>query len=121
MNASASRIETMNPADSEEASEFLQALSGPRLAELAKMRLSNSAHKAKAILEDIGREESFAVVFVRLDERTESGLVQCLCQLSTKPVFVARGAGRDKGLFTFLISLQNIFALHSNDRTSVSL
>jgi hypothetical protein len=111
----------MSLADSEKVSEFLQTLSGLKLAELAKMRLSNSAHKAKAILEDIGREESFAVVFVRLDERTESGLVQCLCQLSTKPVFVARGAGRDKGLFTFLISLQNIFALHSNDRTSVSL
>ena len=47
------------------------------------------------ILADLGQEQQFEVTYVDVDEKTDSGEVQCLVQLSTLPVAVCYGVGED--------------------------
>ena len=44
---------------------------------------------------DLGQEQQFEVTYVDVDEKTDSGEVQCLVQLSTLPVAVCYGVGED--------------------------
>ena len=47
------------------------------------------------MLADLGQEQQFEVTYVDVDEKTDSGEVQCLVQLSTLPVAVCYGVGND--------------------------
>ena len=47
------------------------------------------------MLADLGEEQQFEVTYVDVDEKTDSGEVQCLVQLSTLPVAVCYGVGED--------------------------
>ena len=47
------------------------------------------------MLVDLGQEQQFEVTYVDVDEKTDSGEVQCLVQLSTLPVAVCYGVGND--------------------------
>lgn len=46
-------------------------------------------------LQEIAGEQQFEVTYVDIDEKTYSGLSQCLVQLSTLPVAVCQGCGHD--------------------------
>lgn len=44
-------------------------------------------------LQEIASEHQFEVTYVDIEEKTYSGRVQCLVQLSTLPVAVCQGSG----------------------------
>ena len=99
MRSASARLRTLTSGDSEKISEFFQNLdvAGSKLEELSRIRLSRMIGQTKKLLEEIAVEQEFTVVFVRLNEKTESGLVQSQVQISTMPVFVGLGAGRNRG------------------------
>ena len=47
------------------------------------------------MLEDLSKEQKFDVTFVDIDDKTEDGETQCLVQISTLPVAVCYGVGKD--------------------------
>jgi RISC-loading complex subunit TARBP2 len=49
------------------------------------------------LLAELGHEQKFEVTYVDIEERLESGDLQCLVQLSTWPVAVCYGLGQDQG------------------------
>lgn len=48
------------------------------------------------LLYNLGNEQMFEVTFVDIEEKSSSGDHQCLVQLSTLPVAVCYGIGRDQ-------------------------
>lgn len=48
------------------------------------------------LLYDLGNEQMFEVTYVDIEEKSSSGDHQCLVQLSTLPVAVCYGIGRDQ-------------------------
>ena len=48
------------------------------------------------ILAELGNEQHFDVTYVDIEERTAKNEVQCLVQISTMPVAVCHGTGRDQ-------------------------
>ena len=47
------------------------------------------------MLEDLSKEQSFEVTYVDIEDKTEDGEIQCLVQISTLPVAVCYGVGKD--------------------------
>lgn len=56
--------------------------------------LSDRSTNFKALLDEIANEQRFEVTYVDIDEKTHSGMYQCLLQLSTLPVAVCHGTGK---------------------------
>ena len=46
------------------------------------------------LLAELGQEQSFEITYVDIEERSASGELQCLVQLSTMPVAVCYGTGQ---------------------------
>lgn len=57
--------------------------------------LSNSNINYIQFLQEIAGEQQFEVTYVDIDEKTYSGQSQCLVQLSTLPVAVCQGCGKN--------------------------
>lgn len=55
--------------------------------------LNNKDFNFVQFLQEIATEQSFEVTYVDIEERSMTGLCQCLVQLSTLPVAVCQGAG----------------------------
>lgn len=47
------------------------------------------------LLEDVAAEHNFEITYVDIEEKTHSGIRQCLVQISTLPVAVCQGSGED--------------------------
>lgn len=56
--------------------------------------LNDSSMNFVQFLQEIATEQQFEVTFVDIEEKTYSGLYQCLVQLSTLPVAVCQGSGK---------------------------
>ncbi|XP_058126425.1 RISC-loading complex subunit tarbp2-like [Anopheles coustani] len=59
-----------------------------------QINLNDRSINFKALLDDIANEQRFEVTYVDIDEKTHSGMYQCLLQLSTLPVAVCHGTGK---------------------------
>ena len=69
-----------------------------QLRQLHRTPLRKSARGADYVrmLRELGREHKFEVTFVDMEEDAEEGEAQCLVQLSTLPVAVCMGEGKDR-------------------------
>lgn len=64
-----------------------------KLSDLQCVLLNDPKTQSVKFLEDISNEQYFEVSYVEMEEKTYSGLCQCLVQLSTMPVAVCHGTG----------------------------
>ncbi|XP_058177370.1 RISC-loading complex subunit tarbp2-like [Anopheles ziemanni] len=90
-------IPSLTTAHSQKVSHFHKALksrSGEALTKLKQINLNDRSINFKALLDDIANEQRFEVTYVDIDEKTHSGMYQCLLQLSTLPVAVCHGTGK---------------------------
>lgn len=55
--------------------------------------LNNKDFNFVQFLQEIATEQAFEVTYVDIEERSMTGMCQCLVQLSTLPVAVCQGAG----------------------------
>jgi len=95
------KIETLTNEASEKVAGFyktLQNSSGSCLSKLHKNSLKMGKGKGVnyiGMLEDLSKEQSFEVTYVDIEDKTEDGEIQCLVQISTLPVAVCYGVGKD--------------------------
>lgn len=90
-------IPSLTTAHSQKVSHFHKALKsrcGEALTKLKQTSLSDRSTNFKALLDEIANEQRFEVTYVDIDEKTHSGMYQCLLQLSTLPVAVCHGTGK---------------------------
>uniref|UniRef100_A0A182IZ74 DRBM domain-containing protein n=1 Tax=Anopheles atroparvus TaxID=41427 RepID=A0A182IZ74_ANOAO len=90
-------IPSLTTAHSQKVSQFHKALksrSGETLTELQQTSLSDRNINFAVLLGEIAQEQRFEVTYVDIDEKTHSGMYQCLVQLSTLPVAVCHGTGK---------------------------
>ncbi|XP_012550852.2 loquacious isoform X3 [Bombyx mori] len=91
-----SKISTLTTSHSHKVSQFHKHLKqsvGPNLAKLQVTPLNNKDFNFVQFLQEIASEQSFEVTYVDIEEKSMTGLCQCLVQLSTLPVAVCHGAG----------------------------
>jgi len=93
------KIDTLTNEASEKVAGFyknLQNAGGSHLAKLHKSSLkSNKGVNYINLLEDLSKEQKFDVTYVDIEDKTEDGETQCLVQISTLPVAVCYGVGKD--------------------------
>jgi RISC-loading complex subunit TARBP2 len=93
------KIETLTNEASEKVAGFyktLQNSSGSCLSKLHKATLKmGKGVNYIGMLEDLSKEQSFEVTYVDIEDKTEDGETQCLVQISTLPVAVCYGVGKD--------------------------
>lgn len=92
------KVNTLNPEDSEKVAGFyknLQNANGKNLAKLHSTSLKSKNLDCEVLLSEISKEQKFEVTYVKVDEKTEEGDVQCLVQISTMPVAVCYAIGKD--------------------------
>ena len=93
------KLETVSLKDSEKITKFYKSLQDKqcyKLYMLHKNPLNVKNTDYKTILSQLGQELQFDVTHVDLDEKSEDGQVQTLVQISSFPVAVCFGKGRDK-------------------------
>ncbi|KAG6440660.1 interferon-inducible double-stranded RNA-dependent protein kinase activator A homolog isoform X2 [Manduca sexta] len=91
-----SKISTLTTSHSHKVSQFHKHLKqsvGPNLAKLQVTPLNNKDFNFVQFLQEIASEQSFEVTYVDIEEKSMTGLCQCLVQLSTLPVAVCHGSG----------------------------
>lgn len=96
--ANIKKIDILTPKHSKELQDFYQKLQGSRktkLVSLATTQLRDPKLDCVRFLAGLSDEQNFDVTYVDIEERTASGEVQCLVQLSTMPVAVCHGTGQD--------------------------
>jgi len=92
------KIDTLTPKHSKAIQQFYKGLKGTkgsRLHALHSTSIKGNSSDFVKMLADLGQEQQFEVTYVDVDEKTDSGEVQCLVQLSTLPVAVCYGVGND--------------------------
>lgn len=88
------KVMSLSNKDSRKVSQFHQNLKqspGVKLQELHTISLKNV--NFIEMLKDIASEANFVLTYVDVEEKTITGLYQCLVQLSTMPVAVCYGSG----------------------------
>lgn len=90
-------IPTLTNQHSFKVSQFhktLKATFGKALMKLQATCLYDESINFVQFLQEIALEHQFEVTYVDIEEKSASGLYQCLVQLSTLPVAVCQGAGK---------------------------
>lgn len=67
----------------------------PKLCKLLDVFLKDKTLDAINLLEEICEEQNFNIVYLLVEEKTEKGLFQCLIKVSSLPVAVCHGFGKD--------------------------
>ncbi|XP_030761626.1 RISC-loading complex subunit tarbp2-like isoform X1 [Sitophilus oryzae] len=91
-----SKITILSNQQSQKVSNFhkkLKQAAGPKLNELQTVNLKKKDFDYVKFLQEIGKEQSFEVTYVDVEEKSFIGKSQCLVQLSTLPVAVCYGCG----------------------------
>ncbi|CAH1099337.1 unnamed protein product [Psylliodes chrysocephalus] len=92
------KITKLGNQQSHKVSQFHKALknsSGKKLADLQTVAMSAKEFNFVQFLQDIATEQNFEVTYVDIEEKSLSGRHQCLVQLSTLPVAVCYGIGKN--------------------------
>jgi len=93
------KIDTLTNEASEKVAGFyknLQNSTGSHLNKLHKASLKmGKGVNYIGMLEDLSKEQSFEVTYVDIEDKTEDNETQCLVQISTLPVAVCYGVGKD--------------------------
>lgn len=90
------RVPTLTPHASQQISQFYQGLkakTGNHLSKLQAKTLSGGNLNFCQMLQDIAEEQRFEVTYVDLPDLSNTGMMQCLVQLSSLPVAVCHGVG----------------------------
>ena len=69
---------------------------GSKLKLIHDLEVDELQDKSVELLDDVGKEQSFAVTFVELEEKSKKDDFMCLVQLSTAPVAVCFGTAKTK-------------------------
>uniref|UniRef100_A0A182MJ00 DRBM domain-containing protein n=1 Tax=Anopheles culicifacies TaxID=139723 RepID=A0A182MJ00_9DIPT len=89
-------IPTLTASQSQKVSQFHKALksrTGKNLQQLQFKSLYDKDYDFADMLAEIAKEQRFEVTYVDIEEKSASGYLQCLVQLSTMPVAVCHGFG----------------------------
>uniref|UniRef100_A0A0A9Z792 Putative RISC-loading complex subunit BRAFLDRAFT_242885 n=1 Tax=Lygus hesperus TaxID=30085 RepID=A0A0A9Z792_LYGHE len=90
------KISTVTREHTQTISQFhknLKSSEGPKLNDLKGTPLKDSDINFVQFLQEIASEQNFDVTYVDIEEKSISGMFQCLVQLSTLPVAVVHGSG----------------------------
>ncbi|KAF6209125.1 hypothetical protein GE061_014868 [Apolygus lucorum] len=90
------KISTVTREHTQTISQFhknLKTSEGPKLNDLKGASLKDSDINFVQFLQEIATEQNFDVTYVDIEEKSISGMFQCLVQLSTLPVAVVHGSG----------------------------
>ncbi len=95
------KIEPLTKRHSVKIQQFYQNLqessAGSKLFLLHRTSLKSGAHGQNHVrlLSELATEQKFEVTHVEIEEKTDEGEIQCLVQLSSLPVAVCYGTGKD--------------------------
>lgn len=90
------KLMTLSSGEQRKVSQFHMNLKdnpGANIKKLQKLMLSNPSLNFVKLLQDIATESNFSVTYVDIEEKSITGELQCLLQLSTLPVAVCYGTG----------------------------
>lgn len=95
------KIDTLTTKNSQKIQHFWKDLqenveNSSKLFVLHRTPLKSHQGDYVVMLTDVSQEQNFEVTYVEIEDRSDSGDLQCLVQLSTMPVAVCYGTGKDK-------------------------
>jgi len=96
-NVNNMKVETLTQKHSKVLQDFykkLQDSGKAKLLALHRSSLNAPNFDFVRLLAELGQEQSFEITYVDIEERSASGELQCLVQLSTMPVAVCYGTGQ---------------------------
>lgn len=92
------KMDPLSTENREKAGNFfknLQNANGKSLAKLHVTSLTSRGLDYQRYLDEISKEQKFDLTYVELDDKTEEGDHQCILQISTMPIAVCYGFGKD--------------------------